>query len=64
VTRIVCLLGLVVTAAGCGHSDPAPVAATPDPAAKARPLPPEVEFDPETATRMYQAQKAKKTRQK
>jgi hypothetical protein len=60
VTRIVCVLALLVCAAGCGSSDPAP--ATPDPAAKNRPLPPEVEHDPETATKMYQ--KAKKTRQK
>jgi hypothetical protein len=60
VTRFICLLGLLVATVGCGHSDPAP--ATPDPAARNRPLPPEVEFDPETATKMYQ--KAKKTHQK
>lgn len=58
-TRPTYLLLILAALAGCGSPDTAPTA--PDPAAKNRPVPPEVEHDPGTATKQYQ--KAKKSRQ-
>jgi hypothetical protein len=49
------LLAAVLAVAGCRESGSPSTPATPEKAA--RPLPPEVEFDPATATAKHQARK-------
>lgn len=54
-TRIVLLAALVL--AGCGKPEPTPADPPPAPAGKAAKLPPEVEFDPATASKLKPAPK-------